>query len=105
MFRGRGFARLPRNLHFLLRPGSEDSPSVPLEEWWGAAGKPMLVIQGCQDLMAQVANGHDLAAQYPDRVRVIDIDQFGHILPVEQPEILAGHIVAYARELGVEIRS
>ena len=72
-----------------------------MEEWWGGGGKRMLVIQGKQDRTAPVKNGHDLRDQYPDRVRVVDINDAGHILTLEQPDIITDLIVRFAEEMNV----
>ena len=39
--------------------------TVPTEEWWGGGRARMLVIQGKQDRVAPVGNGHDLRARFP----------------------------------------
>ena len=78
---------------------------VPVEEWWGGGGKQMLVIQGAQDRTAPPQNGHDLQAEYPDRVRVVDVDDAGHILTLEQPEIITDLIVEFAGQMSVPLQS
>ena len=61
----------------------------------------MLVVQGAQDLMAPPANGHMLAASYPERVELVDIERAGHLLYLEQPAAVVDAIAAYLRREGV----
>lgn len=79
--------------------------TVPVEEWWGGGGKRMLVIQGKQDRTAPMQNGHDLQAEYPDRVRCVDIDGAGHILTLEQPDTITDLIVGFAAEVRVPLQT
>jgi len=60
----------------------------------------MLVIQGKEDRIAPVANGHLLREQYPNRVRVHDLVDAGHMLFVEKPEEISQLIAAFAEEIG-----
>ena len=79
--------------------------TVPVEEWWGGGGKRMLVIQGKQDRTAPPRNGHGLQAEFPDRVRCVDIDDAGHILTLEQPGIITDLIVGFAAEVQVPLQT
>lgn len=65
----------------------------------GGGQSQMLIIQGRQDRIAPIANGHELGAAYPDRVKVVDLDDAGHALPVEQPHKIATLIAEFARNL------
>ncbi len=92
---------LPDHSYNYARAFAKAQETTPVEEWWGGGGKRMLVIQGKQDRTAPVKNGHDLRDQYPDRVRVVDINDAGHILTLEQPEIITDLIVRFAEEMNV----
>ncbi len=67
---------------------------------WGAGGtKPMLVIQGAEDAIAPIEDaGAPLAAKFPDRVQLVTIDNAGHALLPEQPDQIAGAIIAFLQE-------
>ena len=70
--------------------------ATPQEEWLGGGQSRMLVIQGRQDRIAPVANGHRLRERFPDRVEVFDIDNAGHALAFERPEDIARLIATFA---------
>ena len=72
---------------------------TPVETWWSAGGKPLLVVQPAEDRIAPIANAHDLAARFPDRVRVVEIPRAGHALLPEQPEAVAAALLAWLRGL------
>ena len=72
---------------------------TPVETWWGAGGKPLLVVQPAEDRIAPVANAQHLAQTYPDRVRVVEIPRAGHALLPEQPEAVAAALLAWLRGL------
>ena len=81
------------------RAFQEALQKVPVDHWWAGGTAPMLVLQGREDRIATVANGHLLADEYPDRVQVVDIDNAGHALYVEQPEEITRLIVGWVRGL------
>jgi pimeloyl-ACP methyl ester carboxylesterase len=72
---------------------------VPVDHWWAGGTAPMLVIQGKEDRVAVPANGRLLADAYPKRVRVVDIENAGHSLFMEQPERITQLIVEWVGEL------
>lgn len=72
--------------------------ATPLDDWWTAGQAPLLVIQGLHDRLAIPANGHALKEQLGARVRVVDLPDAGHALLPEQPEAIAGEMVAFLRE-------
>jgi pimeloyl-ACP methyl ester carboxylesterase len=73
--------------------------TTPAEEWWAGGGARMLVIQGKQDRMAPVANGHQLRDQFPDRVHCVDLDDAGHALHLEKPDEVSRLIAEFARKI------
>ncbi len=65
--------------------------------WWTGGSAPMLVIQGTEDRMAPVANGHLLAEEVGDRATVVDLPDVGHALLLERHEAVAATIVTWLR--------
>ncbi|MGH7025263.1 MAG: alpha/beta fold hydrolase [Caulobacteraceae bacterium] len=82
------------------KPQSEANRAVDPKKWWAGGGKPMLVIQGLEDGIAPPANGRDLASLYPDRVRLVEIENAGHALLPEQPGAIARAVIEWLDEQG-----
>ena len=57
----------------------------------------MLVIYGAEDMIAVPANAKGLAAEFPDRVTLVEITNAGHAMLPEQPEQVAKAVLAYLR--------
>lgn len=72
---------------------------TPVETWWGAGGRPMLVVQPAEDRIAPIGNARHLAETYPDRVRMVVVPRAGHALLPEQPEAVAAALLAWMRGL------
>jgi pimeloyl-ACP methyl ester carboxylesterase len=70
---------------------------TPLKEWWAGGSVPMLVLQGTEDVVAVPENAKRLAAEFPDRVTLVEIPHAGHALLPEQPEQIAKAVLAYLR--------
>jgi len=70
---------------------------TPLTEWWAGGSAPMLVVQGTEDVVAVPENAKKLAAEFPDRVMVVEIPKAGHALLPEQPEQVEKAILSYLR--------
>jgi S-formylglutathione hydrolase len=68
-----------------------------VEEWWPAADKPMLVVQGMQDLTAPPANAELLRDEFADRVSVYELDGAGHAMLPERPAEIAEAIVDWLK--------
>jgi pimeloyl-ACP methyl ester carboxylesterase len=68
---------------------------TPLKEWWAGGSAPMLVVQGTEDVVALPENAKRLAAEFPDRVTVVEIPHAAHALLPEQPEQVEKVILAY----------
>ena len=66
-----------------------------LNEWWAGGSAPMLVVQGTEDVVAVPENAKRLAAQFPDRVTLVEIPHAGHALLPEQSEQVENAILAY----------
>lgn len=72
--------------------------STSIEDWWSGGEAPMLVIQGLDDRMAPPANGRDLRENFSERVKLLELENTGHALIYEQPEIIAKEIISFLRE-------
>jgi pimeloyl-ACP methyl ester carboxylesterase len=70
---------------------------TPLKQWWAGGSAPMLVVQGTEDVVAVPENAKRLAAEFPDRVMLVEISKAGHALLPEQPEQIERAILAYLR--------
>jgi len=85
--------------HFDVARAQRASDSrTPLDEWWAGGAAPMLVIYGAEDVIAVPANAKSLAAEFPDRVTLLEITKAGHALLPEQPEQIAKAVLAYLRQ-------
>lgn len=68
------------------------------EEWTAGGNEPMLVIAAMQDTIAPPEDTVDLLeAKYRDRVTAIRIENAGHALLPEQPEIIANSVIEWLR--------
>jgi len=68
---------------------------TPLKEWWAGGSTLTLVVQGMEDVVALPENARRLAAEFPERVTLVEIPHAGHALLPEQPEQVAKVILAY----------
>jgi pimeloyl-ACP methyl ester carboxylesterase len=71
---------------------------APLSTWWSGGAAPLLVIQGLDDKSALPENGRLMKREFPDRVQLVELADTGHMLPIEQPDQVVKHIVAFLRE-------
>lgn len=82
--------------HFeVARAQRASDARTPLKEWWAGGSAPMLVLQGTEDVVAVPENARRLAAEFPNRVTVVEIPHAGHALLPEQPERVEEAVVAY----------
>ena len=70
---------------------------TPLADWWRGGVAPILVLQGKEDINAVPENAKRLAAEFPNRVTVVEIPDSGHAMLPEQPERIATAILTYLR--------
>ena len=68
---------------------------TPLNEWWAGGSAPILVLQGTEDAIVVPENARRLAAEFPDRVKLIEIAHAGHAMLPERPDQIANGILAY----------
>lgn len=66
-----------------------------LNDWWAGGNAPMLIIQGLDDRVAPPGNGRDLQSEFGERIKLIEVENAGHALLDEWPEIIADSIVSY----------
>jgi pimeloyl-ACP methyl ester carboxylesterase len=69
-----------------------------LEEYWPGGSAPIFVLQATEDAMAVAENSRRLAAEFPDRVSVVQIAHSGHAMLPEQPELIATTIITQLRQ-------
>lgn len=68
-------------------------------EFWRGGDAPMLVIQAENDTLAPASQSGDLlAAEFPERVRLVRIPSAGHALLPEHPELIRDATLAFLRE-------
>ena len=68
---------------------------TPIEDWWSGGEASMLVIQGLDDLIAPPANGRALRDDFGERVKLVELENAGHALTYEHPDIIAKEIVSF----------
>lgn len=69
----------------------------PMEQWLCGGRAPMLIVQGEEDRVAPVANGHLTAERIGERARVVDIPDAGHQILAEQPARVAAGILEFLK--------
>ena len=75
--------------------------TTPDDGWTTGGRAPMLILQGKQDRLAPPANGHALQAQVGARATLIDIDNAGHALFLEQPKRICAAIADFVTAHGL----
>ncbi|HTI82235.1 MAG TPA: alpha/beta fold hydrolase [Acetobacteraceae bacterium] len=71
--------------------------ATPVEEWWTAGSKPVLIVQGLCDVAAPVGNGRLLKQELGERGTLIELPDIGHAMPVEDPHACARPILEFLR--------
>jgi pimeloyl-ACP methyl ester carboxylesterase len=59
----------------------------------------MLVIQGLEDHIAVPENGRSLAEDYPDRVRLVEVEGAGHGVAFERPDVVITAVSEFLEEV------
>lgn len=66
--------------------------------FWAAGGASMLVFQALEDAVAPAAAaGFALAAEFPNRVTLVEVPNAAHAILPEQPAIIAKHTVRFLK--------
>lgn len=75
--------------------------ATPLDVWWAPPGETKyLILQGAEDQIAPPQNGEDLKKELGDRATLVNVPGAGHLLPLEQPETAASHVIEFIQKLG-----
>jgi pimeloyl-ACP methyl ester carboxylesterase len=75
--------------------------STQFKTWWAPPGKTKyLILQGAEDQIAPPANGDELKKELGDRATLVNVAGAAHLLPLEQPETTASHMISFIRQLG-----
>jgi pimeloyl-ACP methyl ester carboxylesterase len=78
----------------------EAAESTPLDVWWAPPGKTRyLILQGAEDQIAPPQNGEELKKELGDRATLVNVPGAAHMLPLEQPETAASHVVDFIDSL------
>jgi pimeloyl-ACP methyl ester carboxylesterase len=74
--------------------------ATPLETWWAPPGKTKyLIVQGAEDQIAPPENGEVLKKELADRATLVNVPGAAHLLPLEQPDTTASHVISFIRKL------
>jgi pimeloyl-ACP methyl ester carboxylesterase len=75
--------------------------ATPLEAWWAPPGQTKyLILQGANDQIAPPENGVELQKELGARATLINVPGAAHLLPLEQPETTASHMIRFIRQVG-----
>jgi pimeloyl-ACP methyl ester carboxylesterase len=75
--------------------------ATPLQAWWAPPGQTRyLILQGANDLIAPPENGVELQKELGPRATLVTVPGAAHLLPLEQPDITASHMIGFIRDLG-----
>lgn len=78
---------------------SQATRAVSSEDWWAAAGKPMLVVAAMNDTIAPPQDTVALLKrEFPERVSAVTIENAGHALLPEKPDEIAEAVLAWLGE-------
>jgi len=71
------------------------------DDWWAPSGDAKyLILQGEDDLIAPPKNGAQLLKDAGDRATLVNVPRAGHLLPLEQPQATASHMIEFFKQLG-----
>ena len=74
--------------------------ATPLVAWWAPPGQTKyLILQGANDLIAPPENGVELQKELGARATLVNVPGAAHLLPLEQPDTAAAHIIDFIRQL------
>ncbi len=75
---------------------------TPLQEWWAGGNGPMLIVQGLDDKTAPPANGIQMQAEFGDRITLVNLENVGHLMGMEQPQATAAAIIEFLHKHPVQ---
>jgi pimeloyl-ACP methyl ester carboxylesterase len=67
--------------------------------WWRAGDVPLLIIQPMNDAMAAPEVGRDAATTIGERARYVEVENCGHAILPEQPEVIARTVIGFLDSL------
>jgi pimeloyl-ACP methyl ester carboxylesterase len=74
--------------------------ATPLNTWWAPPGQTRyLIVQGANDQIAPPENGEILKKELGERATLVNVPGAAHLLPVEQPDITARHVISFLKQL------
>jgi pimeloyl-ACP methyl ester carboxylesterase len=74
--------------------------ATPLKAWWAPPGQTKyLILQGADDQIAPPENGVLLQKELGNRATLVNVPGAAHLLPLEQPETSASHMISFLRSL------
>jgi pimeloyl-ACP methyl ester carboxylesterase len=59
-------------------------------------------LQGAADQIAPPENGELLKKELGDRATLVNVAGAAHLLPLEQPDATAAHVITFIRQLGAK---
>jgi len=71
-----------------------------VEYWWEAGKARVLIVHPSADVIAPVANAHDLVERLGDRAELVTIANAGHALLPEQPDDVASAVIDWLQREG-----
>jgi len=71
---------------------------TPLAQWWAGGEGPMLIIQGLDDKTAPPENGLRMQAEFGERITLVNLENAGHLMGVEQPQATAAAIITFLQK-------
>lgn len=77
---------------------SQANRNTPIAEWWAGGSGPMLIVQGLDDKTAPPENGRQMLAEFPDRITLVNLENAGHLMGMEQPQATAAAIIGFLRK-------
>jgi pimeloyl-ACP methyl ester carboxylesterase len=73
--------------------------ATPREHWWNVVAPRVLVIQGLDDVVAPAENGRRYVQEHQDFARLVELDDAGHALIVEQADLVGQAIVEFLLDI------
>jgi pimeloyl-ACP methyl ester carboxylesterase len=74
--------------------------ATPLKAWWAPPGQTKyLILQGADDQIAPPENGVELQKEFGERATLVNVPGAAHLLPLEQPETTASHMINFIRQV------
>lgn len=74
------------------------SRATPAEHWWAGGSAPMLIIQGLDDKIAPPQNGVLMQEEFGERIRVVNLEDAGHLMGLEKPGEVASAVLTFIEE-------